>query len=87
MCTYQLTFSDTLVKNARPAFSSQKAITNWMQLQLERMLKQIAVEDSKEKTLRTVNVSNRILSLSAVPPSHTDGDYKTELADIMSNKY
>lgn len=88
MCTYNLTFNDLLVEQARPAFPTQAAITKWMQQQVERMLKQVAPKDDKEDTtMRTVNISDRIKSLSAVPATKEDIDYKNSFGSIVSEKY
>ncbi len=88
MCTYNLTFNDSVVGNAKAAFPTQAAITEWMQMQIERMLKQISVDpDAKKVPLRKLSVSDRIKSLSAVPPSSSHADYKEEMQQILSDKY
>lgn len=88
MCTYNLTFDDTVVGNAKAAFPTHAAITEWMQVQIERMLKQIAVEpDANKVPLRKLNVSDRIKSLSAVPASYSHADYKDEMELLFSDKY
>lgn len=88
MCTYNLTFDDTVVGNAKAAFPTQAAITEWMQMQIERMLKQIAVDPNAKKVpLRKLSVSDRIRSLSAVPPSNSHADYKNEMENVLSDKY
>ena len=38
MCTYNITLSDTLVENARPAFGSDGALRQWMQEQVSMAL-------------------------------------------------
>ena len=38
-------------------------------------------------TLRKVNVSDRIKSLSSVPASTSHADYKDDLLDVLSSKY
>lgn len=88
MCTYTLTFNDTLVENARHSFSSHVDIKSWMQQQLERMLKQVAVPSQELKApVHKVNVSERIKALSAVPPCTTDTDYKDDITTYLSDKY
>ena len=88
MCTYNITINDTLVQNARRSFSSSMDINIWMQQQLERMLKQIAVPNEKsERSVRKLKVSDRIKALSAVPPCTTDADYKDEISVLLSDKY
>lgn len=88
MCTFNLTFNDVVVKQARQSFPTQTAITTWMQQQMERMLRQVAIEDAVEsKEFHKINVSERIKALSNVPPSSSHADYKEEIADIMKEKY
>lgn len=88
MCTYKLTFNDSLVEGAKRSFPNQEAITSWMEQQVERMLRQISVkEEGSNKALRQISVSDRIKALSAVPASSADEDYKDEMITIMSEKY
>lgn len=88
MCTYNLTFNDSLVESAKRSFPTQTAITEWMQQQMERMLRQIAVpEPSKTSTVRKVEVSDRIKSLSAVPPCSDNKDYKEDFESVLTEKY
>ena len=87
MCTYNLTLNDTLVESAEKMFPSQMAITSWMQQQLERMLRQVVGVEPMSKTVKEVKVTDRIQSLSAVPPCSHDADYKDELASLMAEKY
>lgn len=88
MCTYNLTFNDSLVESAKRTFPTQEAITTWMEQQVERMLKQIAIkEKNHDKPLRQICISERIKALSAVPASSSDEDYKENITNIMSDKY
>lgn len=88
MCTYNISLNDALVEQARPAFPSQEAITAWMQQQVERMLRQIAVKTiSPDAPRRKVVVSERIKALSNVPTMTEDIDYKDTLLDVISSKY
>ena len=88
MSTYNLTLSDNLLKRAKGSFPTQEAIKVWMEQQIERMLRQISVDEQQQnKPLRAVHVSERIKSLSAVPPSSSHEDYKDELTDVISDKY
>lgn len=88
MCTFNLTFNDAVVEQARQSFPTQAAITTWMQQQMERMLRQVAVKDAAEsKQLRKLDISERIKALSNVPPSLSHADYKEEITDIMIEKY
>lgn len=88
MCTYNISLNDTLIEQVRPAFPSQEAITAWMQQQVERMLRQIAVKTAPSVAPRTkVVVNERIKALSNVPTTTEDVDYKNSLLDVMSSKY
>lgn len=88
MCTYNLTFNDAIVEGAKKSFHTESAITIWMEQQIERLLRQIAVEDKREKMpLRKISVSDRIKALSNVPASSDNADYKEEMKDVLSYKY
>lgn len=88
MATYSIQMNDALVTEAKRTFSTQTAITSWMKQQVERLLRQIVVPKSEEKTaFRELTVSDRIKALSAVPPSTSHSDYKDEIEEIMSNRY
>ena len=87
MSTYNITLNDNLLKRAKSSFPSQAAIKVWMEQQIERMLKQISIEERQDKPLRKINVSERIKALSAVPASSSDADYKDDIMDVMSDKH
>ena len=88
MYTYNLTFNDNIMEGAKRTFQNNDAITLWMQQQLERMLRQISVEERKcDKPLREIKVSSSIKKLSDVPHSSSHADYKDEILDILSEKY
>ena len=38
MCTYNITLNDQLVEQARSSFASEKALTVWLQQQVEALL-------------------------------------------------
>ncbi len=88
MCTYNLVLNDALVEEALSGFHSQKDITEWMQVQIERMLRQIAVSKSTAKRpVRNIVVSDKIKALSNVEPTSSCSDYKDDFLDILSEKY
>lgn len=87
MCTYNLSFNDSVIENARSVFPTQMAMTEWMQAQIESMLKKIAVKDTEDKPLRELSISDKIKALSNVPASTSHSDYKDEIADVLSEKY
>lgn len=88
MCTYNLTFNDALLERAKHSFPTQAAITTWMEQQIERMLRQISVDEAEDcKPLRKLDISDKIRALSAVPASLSDEDYKDELIDVLTDKY
>lgn len=88
MCTYNLVLNDSLVEKAQSAFHSQKDITEWMQTQIERMLRQIAVSGSTaNRPVRKIVVSDKIRALSNVEPATSSADYKDDILDILSEKY
>ena len=88
MFTYNLKISESLMNGAKSSFPTQAAATTWMQQQIERMLRRIAVADTTEvKTLKKVNVSDKVKALSAVPASASHADYKDEMPDLLGRKY
>lgn len=88
MSTYNLTLNDNLLKGAKSSFPTQEAIKTWMEQQIERMLRQISIEEEQQnKSLRKIKVSERIKALSAVPASSSNSDYKDDMTDILSEKY
>jgi hypothetical protein len=38
MCSYNITLSDSLVEKVRPSFADDKALTLWLQQQMEEIL-------------------------------------------------
>ena len=88
MCTYNLVLNDSLVEKAQSAFHSKKDITEWMQVQIERMLRQIAVSGSTAtRPVPTIVVSEKIKALSNVEPTTSNDDYKDDIIDFLSEKY
>ena len=88
MFPYNLTLNDALIERARPSFKTQTDIATWMEQQIERMLRQISVDTvSNEKPLRKITVSKLIKTLSNVPASSSDFDYKDDIAELISSKY
>ena len=88
MCTYNLVLKDSLIEKAQSAFHSKKAITEWMQTQIERMLRQIAVSGSTAKRpVHKIVVSEKIKALSNVEPTTSRADYKDDILDILSEFY
>jgi len=47
----------------------------------------ISSTDIASDTLRKVNVSDRIKSLSSVPASTSHADYKDDILEVLSSKY
>ena len=88
MCTYNLVLNDSLVEKAQSAFHSKNDITEWMQTQIERMLRQISVSGTTAKRpVHKIVVSNKIKALSNVEPTTSCVDYKDDIIDILSEKY
>ena len=86
MCTYNIVLNDSLVEKAQSAFHSKEAVIEWLQIQAERMLRQM-VEVPEERPLKKVVVSDRIRSLSNVEATAFDSDYKENITNILSAKY
>lgn len=76
------------MERARQSFPSQTAINRWMELQMERMLRQISIPRTDEdRPLRNLAVCERIRALSNVPANTSHADYKEDIMDVRSEKY
>lgn len=83
MCTFQIKLNDNLLEGVKKSFTTQADITNWMEQQIERMLKQLAISEEKcNLPLQEIGISDLVKSLSAVPPSASHADYKDEIIDV-----
>lgn len=76
MCTYKITFKDTLIDRVRPAFVDNYEIASWMQQQLEVILLQLAAQ--MEGKSAEQGLSQRLRGIAHAPK---DFDYKAELAN------
>ena len=70
MCTYNLTFDDTVVSAARRAFPSDDSMKAWMQEQLSILLQKV----SSETTTRPSHKHDALMGILSDAPE-TD-DYK-----------
>ena len=59
MCTYNITVSDSLVERVRPAFADNEAIGQWMRVQIEAMLQQMAAEMLHNETISAAEHAKR----------------------------
>ena len=75
MCTYNISISDEVMDDVRPAFADEDSLSRWLQQQMELLLIQYATslkrKDSKGKSL-----SSRLRGIATAPK---DFDYKEEL--------
>lgn len=49
MCTFALTLDDKLVERVKPAFKSEKAMNEWLQAQMELLLRKKVSKTSSKK--------------------------------------
>ena len=50
MCTYSITLNDSLVEKVRPSFADDKALTLWLQQQMEELLLDLYVSKLEAKS-------------------------------------
>lgn len=77
MCTYNISVSDTLMENIRPAFPNEEAVERWLQQQVDMILMEFA---TKQKNIITKGqpLSQRLRGIATAPK---DFNYKQELAN------
>ncbi len=76
MCTYSITFKDSLIDRVKPAFVDEEAIMSWMQQQMEVILIQLATQ-IEDKHIEK-GMSRRLRGIAHAPKNF---DYKAELAN------
>ena len=54
MCTYNLSFNDSLIERIRPAFPNEEAVVQWMQQQMNVLLVEFAVQQKKRTTASSI---------------------------------
>jgi len=79
MCTYNISISDAVIDDVRPAFADDDALSRWLQQQMELLLIQYATS-LKRKDVEGKSLSSRLRGIATAPK---DFDYKEEL----SNRY
>ena len=77
MCTYNISISDTVIDDVRPAFADDDALSRWLQQQMELLLIQYATS-LKRKDAKGKSLSSRLRGIATAPK---DFDYKEELAN------
>ena len=77
MCTYNISVSDSLMEEIRPAFPNEEAVERWLQQQMNIILLEFA---SKQKSVaaKSRTLSQRLRGIATAPK---DFDYKQELAN------
>ena len=77
MCTYNISISDEVIDDVRPAFADEDSLSRWLQRQVEMLLIQYATS-LKKKGLGGKSLSSRLRGIATAPK---DFDYKEELAN------
>ncbi|MBR5082148.1 MAG: hypothetical protein IKX35_06895 [Bacteroidales bacterium] len=77
MCTYNISISDEVIEDVRPAFADEDSLSRWLQQQMELLLIQYAAS-LKRKHFEGKRLSSRLRGIVTAPK---DFDYKEELAN------
>ena len=77
MCTYNISISDAVIEDVRPAFADDDSLSRWLQQQMELLLIQYATSLKRKKS-EGKSLSSRLRGIATAPK---DFDYKEELAD------
>ena len=75
MCTYNISISDAVVEDVRPAFADDDSLSQWLQQQMELLLIQYATSLKRKKS-EGKGLSSRLRGIATAPK---DFDYKKEL--------
>ena len=75
MCTYNISISDEVIDDVRPAFADEDSLSRWLQQQVEMLLIQYATS-LKRKDSAGKSLSSRLRGIATAPK---DFDYKKEL--------
>ncbi|MBR3491029.1 MAG: hypothetical protein IKH44_01850 [Bacteroidales bacterium] len=75
MCTYNISISDAVIEDVRPAFADDDSLSRWLQQQMELLLIQYATSLKRKKS-EGKSLSSRLRGIATVPK---DFDYKEEL--------
>ena len=77
MCTYNISISDEVIDDVRPAFADEDSLSLWLQQQVEMLFIQYATS-LKRKDSEGKSLSSRLRGIATAPK---DFDYKKELAN------
>jgi len=75
MCTYNISISDAVIEDVRPAFADDDSLSRWLQQQMELLLIQYATSLKRKKS-EGKSLSSRLRGIATTPK---DFDYKEEL--------
>jgi len=75
MCTYNISISDAVIEDVRPAFADDDSLSRWLQQQMELLLIQYATSLKRKKS-EGKSLSSRLRGIATAPK---DFDYKKEL--------
>lgn len=78
MCTYNISISDAVIEDVRPAFDDEDSLSRWLQQQMELLLVQYATSLKRKDSEGKKSLSSRLRGIATAPK---DFDYKEELAN------
>ena len=74
MCRYNIAIDDALMEQVRPAIDSSVDEVVWVQLQVEKLFRELALKAKSQK--RSMTLSQRLRGIGTAPEGF---DYKKEL--------
>ena len=75
MCIYNISISDAVIEDVRPAFADDDSLSRWLQQQMELLLIQYATSLKRKKS-EGKSLSSHLRGIATAPK---DFDYKEEL--------
>lgn len=92
MCTVSIKVNDTLLDKAKVNMGSDIDITEWLQQQIEAILIRMAYTSEKKGHTKShswdnYELSPEILAMAPKKRRNVYGDYKSELTELLEEKY
>ena len=94
MCTVSIKVNDNLLQKAWANMDKDVDMAEWMQQQIEAILLKMALDSEREEPTKShwwddYELSPEILAIAPKKRRnvYSDGDYKTQLSNILDEKY